>query len=268
MATRFLNPLVDRWAGDGNGAQPVVYLFYDEFVTPELSPITTPRTAQPGPGVLDLEENTGTYDIASGKLISTNVTGQHLASGFTSQGGFVRASGLAFSLLGHVVIGRGVILQARTAPGVPVDSPDQLNNAAGGIYLADDSGDADVGVINLFLLGSVIVLKEPSFSMGDRLDAVLVMRDSGLFFLVKQNTWYREWTLIHVVDTPTSSPLYLSSGSYDINSEYDSVKAFQMGAPWNSDHGIATEKYLGAVTHGQSFTHDEDFLFAIRCCCC
>jgi hypothetical protein len=59
------------------GGAAVTYLFRDEFTTDDAAPLTSPRTAEPGPGTLTITQTDGGLSISGGKLIidGTPVTG-------------------------------------------------------------------------------------------------------------------------------------------------------------------------------------------------
>lgn len=55
--------------------EPLVWLLYDEFTTPESAPITSPRTCEPGPGVGVITDTTSKAPISGGDLVFNSADG-------------------------------------------------------------------------------------------------------------------------------------------------------------------------------------------------
>lgn len=52
------------------GEAPVEYLFFDDFTTPQSAPLTSPRTAEPGPGTSAIVDTGNNLSISGGTLVS------------------------------------------------------------------------------------------------------------------------------------------------------------------------------------------------------
>lgn len=74
-------------------AGAIVYLFRDEFITPDAAPITSPRTAEPGPGTISFTDAGNIESISGGNLVISGTASGGSTGFFTTT--FTRVAGRA-----------------------------------------------------------------------------------------------------------------------------------------------------------------------------
>ena len=80
----------------GEDFTPYLMLFYDTFTTDDAAPISSPRTAEPGPGTIAITDAANIMSLASGGLV-INGTASGTNTGFLVSDAITRAAGRAFS---------------------------------------------------------------------------------------------------------------------------------------------------------------------------
>lgn len=182
------------------------YLLHDQFTTDDDSPVTSPRTCEPGPGTLTFVQNDGTLAISSGALVFTAQTTPDYADlGFYSSA-IVRAAGRSVltrlyfaSTAGQFMFG----LNNVAAVGIPAIHT--------GFYYGD-LYNRDVGVNNV-----VDSVGTAAFQ------AAHVLRATGAFFLRKLDS-ASDWTLLWINSTATNSPLYAVAANYNLAPTLDNLR--------------------------------------------
>jgi len=223
--------------GSGSWNAFAEFLLKDEFTTPESAPITSPRTCEPGPGTLT--PPTPTSFISGGELNILAGEDWKVSDSFTP------AAGLMWSMLGL----SGVRQIAGWA-----DSGFDTKGEASAPYVYMPSVFAGRG----FPVLSNI------WSDATATNIALIMRraesdgSDGTYLLTKGNP-YSEWTLIWVTTGETMpSPAYWVSTEYS-SPNMSSFRIAQLGAPWDSDDGIATDS-IASPSASDTFTHEADFI--------
>jgi len=229
-----------RLAGGG-----VVYLLRDDFSTAASAPLTSPRTAEPGPGTLTIADTPGYQSIVGGALrmfsngavVSTNDT-------YIAAGPYTRTAGMA--LLGKINIvgadGR-CILGWSSGLATTVDKY--------GIYPKSGTTRRVVGV-DAFSEGQLF----PAAVVGTYSAYAVILRATGAIFGVQDAGI---WRLFWITNTDTTATLYarlhdVGIGALNLYADY--LRALQLPAPFDTDYGLATQRLAGARSAGDTFTHE------------
>jgi hypothetical protein len=214
-------------AGDSdysNTANAVVYLLRDEFTTDEAAPLTTPRTAEPGPGTIVITDTGNKMSISGGAL---------QASGNTAIGNPGIWSATNFGIVG------GQAILATFNPGTTSPArmlgwdSDQAGGFSLGLYFA---GAGELRTQDNAGLSNVSTFAAVPYRIN-----VVMRPDGGALSLIKGGA-FTEWTLIWVgtfamanayasFTTPTGA-----GGSYGL----DDFRVIVLPAPWNTNYGVAT----------------------------
>lgn len=87
-------------------AEAIVYLFRDEFTTPDAAPIATPRTAEPGPGTIAFTDAGNIESISGGNLVISGTASGTNTGFFTTT--FTRVAGRALVYNFGAVVNTGI----------------------------------------------------------------------------------------------------------------------------------------------------------------
>lgn len=234
------------------GQNAAIYLLRDEFTTDDAAPLASPRTCEPGPGTLTAVQTDGQLSISSGALAFPAQTTANFGDlGFTT-GGLARAIGRALSVNARysTVPGAGqyshMLMWANTVPVTAAGHRSHWMLVTGGsptIWLGDAS---DV------LTGQAIAVNT-TYQLG------IVMRSAGAWFLAKGGS-LAEWTLLWASVTANTATVYPAFQNRHGVGTLDSLRAFDLAAPWATDYGIATQQLAGARAPGDTFTHEANAL--------
>ena len=219
------------------GEEPAdVFLIRDDFTTTEVAPMTTPRTAEPGPGTPTI--------VDTGELLHIDAT--QLLMGATGSGdprlfygSIARVAGVAFVMRVNRNGSAGHRAGLDTAnSGQPNDVAMTIAAAA---LLLTGSGN----------VSTTITLAASATNM------FFILRATGAFYI--QND-----TLIWIDDAATVTPLFFGAGgqfAFAPETEYDFMRAMDLPANgytiWDAD-GIITDTLAGARAPGDTFTHEAD----------
>jgi hypothetical protein len=224
-------------AGNGNTAATQFsitsgLLLKDEFTTDDDAPMTTPRTAEPGPGTMTVIDTGNQLSTMAGKLHAASATGTGDPRAYGSVK--VRAAGLAG--ISKVTTNSAIIWGWHSATSAyPQKGAFQKN----GTTLQLIPGSA-VGVV----------------AANTDYETAIVLRSAGAFFLIKGGA-FTDWTLLYVNKILTDANVYHGfaavAGTMDV---YYDIEA-NLGAPWNSDYGIATARTASAGV-GDTITSTAD----------
>lgn len=238
---------VDEVLGGGGWAPS--FLLRDDFTTAAAAPLTTPRTAEPGPGTLTLVQTDGQLSIASGKLVfpaqSTPVSGDQGAYG---AGSFARTVGRTvvgiynFSAFGDWGTLCGWLTSAALgANSTNIDNA--IKNIGAGV------GRSAVGSEFSSALGS-------NFATATDYKCAVALRSTGAFLFLKGGA-YTQWTLLWASVQGTTATLYPHAHNNKADAgTLDLFRVLDLPAPFNSDYGLATQRVAGTVSVGQTFTHE------------
>ena len=85
-----------------------------------------------------------------------------------------------------------------------------------------------------------------------------ILRSTGCFGLIYDGAW----KLLIVRVDGSNDPVYacISCSNATGAHQHDDLRIMQLGAPWDTDYGIATQRLAGARSPGDTFTHEADGL--------
>lgn len=224
--------------GLGGGAsfvKGIDWLFRDEFSTDDPAPITTGRTAEPGPGTLTVVDTDNKSSISSGALqLAPHSTPAHGDPGVWETDGLAR-------VLGRVVIASLTL--------------DQKN-----IYVGWDSNKAGtIGIAPLnftstatlrILGGSTVV---GSYAAATSYNVAVVLRNAGHEIFIKGGI-YTDWTSLWIANVDINTPLYAGITNYDATLSADYLRVADLPAPFNED---VLHLRDSVVAQSDTFTHPE-----------
>lgn len=214
----------------------LTYLMRVLFSTDDNAPLTNPYTGEVGS--LAVVDTTNKLSVASGELTSTGAAGAsdpYLAS----TDSYARAAGLT----GYLKFNR------LTATG---------RNAVG--WSASGSSTSTVHYLYLratianILVGGISIAETTAIGANTYYKYYFVLRSDGCFYIGLDNR------LIWVDNAVTTTPVYLAN-TYNLavtaTTKFDEMAVYQMGAPWNDDYGIATNR-VASASIGETTTSEAD----------
>lgn len=216
----------------------IAYLFRDQFTTPEAAPLTSPRTAEPGPGTAVIVDTNNVWSISGGDLVS--------AGGGTAAGsndpdfrvsGLTQAAGLAHKF--ELIEGRG------SATGFKTNAADAWNVGYYGI-LEDAGGDWSILAAGHYTTAfSLLGISYPQ-------TFTIVLRAAGFILFVGTN-------LAYVFDSGTGLQIASAAArTTGFPSPYVGYFAVANLTGPLADDSLKTANLTGAVAI-QTFTHTADF---------
>lgn len=208
----------------------------DDFPTTDDAPITSPRTAEPGPGTGTATDTGNNFSIASGQLTWAARVGDHdprLIYGSLTHS-------IRKSILGKVTPGRGAI-------GFGDATTIRPDEAAVGFFANN---------FLVFPKGASLTLA--TATAGSEYSFAVVLRRYGAYYFIKGGS-YSEWTLVYVDNQGNNATLYPGIGEY-VTSGATTVNTLRVcGMPLAlSSFGLADSRYAGKVSATQAFTHTAD----------
>lgn len=226
------------------GQLGVDFLFRDDFLTDEAAPLTSPRTAEPGPGIGTIIDTTNAASISGNQFVvaSSNAIGD--PGVWYEQ--ITRVAGICFYSKLTPDDNRGIHVgwDTNQAAGIEGNSI-RLGAADQNIVLSDfGAAEPDVG----------------DFTNGTEYELAVVLRSAGAFPLIKGGI-FTEWTLLYALNTWGGNPFPGVSGRFAAGDYVvDTIRGSQLSSPWDTDFGIATDRLAGARTPVDPFTHEADCL--------
>lgn len=230
------------------GAPPLVFLLRDDFTTDQAAPLTSPRTAEPGPGTLNLVQNDGQFRISGNRL---TITAQATAVwGDLSIAGVARAR-----VVGRALLVLRNINSANTYSwvGWNNDSSPGDTGATGLNAIRFDNG----ALLQVVVEGSMILVG--AFAATTDYLLAIVYRTMGAFYFI-QGGVFPSWTLLHVSVTGTSTPGYPAASFYNAAGTIDTLRVLDLPAPFTDDFGLASQRLAGARAAGDTLTHEANHL--------
>jgi len=204
---------------DDNAIQ---YLLRDEFLAAQSAPLTSPRTAEPGPGQLTVVDSSGNkLSISGGKLQSAGMTIANADPLIRSISAFAVVAGRAvfanfnYGALGALRLGWGTTAGAiDTYALVPFQTS---------LYVYDPSALLSVPV---------------SVPASTEIDGCVVLRASGAYYFIKlSGTWRLVW-----VSTTGAASVYAGISVHNTNVAWsnDYLRVRDLPAPFTTDYGLCT----------------------------
>jgi hypothetical protein len=222
----------------------IVYTLNDLFTTDDAAPLTSPRTAEPGPGTITFTDTGSRGAIATGKLTYTLTAGTNWGDPGGWGAGISRAAGLAF--LGTWKA------SAATKSMLGFDT-NQASTLEENSFHTDNSGS----IIQARCGGASIILPV-TFLTNTDYTCEVILRSSGAFFI-----WNDE--LLWVDASRSTATIYpaLIAGDHSAGGpvlSFASARVAQLPSPWTSDANIYTQSLSGARSPGDTFTHEANCL--------
>lgn len=257
----FTNPFIDTsW-------RPV-FLLRDDFITADASPVESPHACEPI-GVLTFVQATAgsRLSIANGKLVfpvNTGITagnsGAYAANSIADPTSvpYTRAAGLVILTKVSVSVSNG-----QNIPALWKVTANSVNGtAANGARYGLVRGTNNL-MAALDHTGAAFTLW-PWAILNDCLFAV-VLRSTGYFLYGKTNL-FTNWSLLWVGVLGNTTPMYavVTSGSGGL-AEMETWRVTQLPSPFDSDYGLVTQRFIGAVELGQSYVHESDSIIEFIC---
>jgi hypothetical protein len=224
------------------GAPTLAYLVSDEFTSDEAAPLTSPRTAEPGPGTMTIVDTASRLSIGGDQLVQS---GNHVAAGDPGiwAEGITRAAGLA--VIGKLTAGSNSLSMS-----FGFDS-----NQAGGQTVAI-----------YFLGGGLIRVLDTSGAnnagayTATTYDLAVVLRTTGAFYFIKGGA-YTLWTLLFVGVNQNFATAFgawqAEAAVANGGSLLDYLRLRQLPAPFDTDYGLATINDT-TLTTGDTFVGNAD----------
>ena len=185
----------------GGGDTVITYLYRDEFTTSESAPIASPRTAEPGPGILTFVQTDSELSIVGGKLVfPVQATPTWADQGYYT-GSIARAAGTLISSQINVDLATKTVSATcqKTASLASAQRQYELgfSNTALNKWADDGIGGLQVG----------------DFVAATDYQVLFVLRETGAHFLIKGGV-YTDWTLLWV-DANGTAAVFAGLSNYN-----------------------------------------------------
>lgn len=221
----------------------LTYLLRDDFTTDAVAPLSSPRTAEPGPGTLTLTDTLNRLSVASGELSKAGADNV----GWTDPRVVTTSSYARLA-------GRALLFNLNQVSSNQVMGGWHTNNSGGssGKYQIYPTG---AGTVRVRLGGTDFQVSSVN-ALGTSYQYALILCSTGCFFFRKESGI---WTLLWVDNAGADTPLWghIVSGGSDWKADNLRVLDLpQIHPAWSDSYGIATQRIAGAVSAGQTFTHE------------
>lgn len=216
-------------------------LLYDAFTTDDAAPITTPRTAEPGPGTGTVTDTGNYLSISGSRLLFGNTTSAWVDPRIVYDS-FARAAGrvLFFKITTSTACVSG--WYTGTAGG--------SSNSRLALYLSNAT------TLHLYN-GSQIELGL-TLTTSQEYQIALVLQAAGGFGLIKGGSQFADWTLLAIDRITSTTPLYPCFAQNGEGPQYyDDLGVADLGGNWASAYGIATQRSASASA-GDTLSHTAD----------
>lgn len=213
------------------------YIFLDRFNRTSPAPLSSPRPAEPGPGVLT---------FATPALWSIT-------------GGVLQASGddaAAFPV--SLARSPGLALLTRTMNNGTMYGKLNWSDTSNGFGLIHAVGVLGANDTFIWVNAAIITLTTAAFANGVWHDLMVVLRSSGAFYFTINNGG--SLTLVWVDNAISTTPLYAAVWSSNLaaNPSYDDLRVINLGgydSRFASDYGLATSRTAAPIA-GTPGTHE------------
>jgi hypothetical protein len=230
----------------GGAAWRPNFLLRDDFTTTASAPLSSPRTAEPGPGTLTLVQVDGQFSVSAGKMpFVAQGTPTWTNQGLYESGGRSRVAGRALFATLNYSTRSFSLLSWRTVAGVDL-TPDVA------FYV---NGSASIDLKN----SATNWLISPIMSVSVNIQLALILRATGAFAFIKGDT-YTQWTLLWVDAAANTATLYPVFVNRLAAGTLDNFRVLDLPSPFNSDYGLATQRLSGARSALDAFSHEANCL--------
>lgn len=217
----------------------IAYLLLDNFTTDEAAPMSTPRTCEPGPGTVEISDASNLLAISGSQLAHS--TGAASTIGRNSSETGTDGKWVGCRLISGSASTDTRFGYATTHLGSPITAKAirvQLSGASAsiGTVYSDNTGYGTVNDVHSFPLNIGIV---------GNTSYVYYLVNEKLAFLTNRGPL-----------TFGYPDIVFSAG----NNTVDNWRIAQLGAPWSTNKGVATQELSGARSPGDTFTHEADCL--------
>lgn len=237
---------------------PLTFLLNDQFTTAESAPLTSPRTAEPGPGTQTISDDYDEASISGGKLVVS-----------TSHNDYRRpvVGSLAIDrVAGGVVVVLGPFNLAAANLHMRVGTNDSIVDGGpqdGGVFHLDNGGDIMQRTDTAYCdVGAYAATTDYTFAMVVGCDCTYGYIKGGV---------YSAWTLLWVWrGGVTFDPLYACSWWYSHDGTQESSKVADLSPAAAQPHEIPAvgldlcvpgtgtgTSSIAAPANGNTFVHDE-----------
>jgi len=218
-----------------------VYTLYDDFITDDSAPVTSPRTCEPGPGVLTITDTTNKVSIAS-NIVTLSGYGSQLADPKivgptrTNQVGDL----LYLKFTGNIRIG-----YQRTG----------LTAINGGLLTISNG-------MYPYNYGNTINVSQ-AIQAGVTYELAIIKADVGCITAIKGGI-YTDWTLIYLANAFANIYDWYSSSLYvDVytSGTISDMYEIKLGGLWGKTNLYSNVYKRAAVTNGETFTAESANMF-------
>ena len=217
----------------------IEWLFRDEFITDDAAPISSPRTAEPGPGTLTVVDTDNKSSISSAALqLATHTTPALGDPRLYTTDTFARALGRAVLSTGN----RAGASRYLTGWGEEDATPYQHS------FYWNNNVFTITELATFYVVGTTAYFTD--------YQTAIPLRNSGAYFFIKGGT-FTEWTLVWPGNTDVTSPLNgvltASDGGTSVFTA-DYLRVADLPAPFDVDVLHLRDTVIGFT---DTFTHPE-----------
>lgn len=228
----------------------VRYLFRDTFRSNAAAPLTSPRTAEPGPGSLTLIQTDGQFSIASNALaFPVQTTPAWGDQSLYSSGSLARKVGRA--LICDVTVSSGSLFSIAWGSGGGGNQAQIIDLAL--LFSAS-------GVLSVVTSAGVTQTVTGTWTAGVTYTVALVLRASGMHLIIKGGV-FGTGTRLFVTNSVTTSNLGLLLMNNAAAGTVDNLRIVDLSGSWSSEYGGATTRLVSPAALTQA-THTANGLLA------
>jgi hypothetical protein len=232
--------------GQGGAAWTPTFLLRDDFTTTAGAPLTSPRTAEPGPGTLTIVTDSGPkMSIASGDLVWTS----SVANFDPRMNGPLLARAAGRTYLFEVIGNAG---------GFQFGLEDSSGNRRGVLYFNGTAVTIAVDANNNFDNQNVATIV-----LGTRYNVAFSRIGSAQYGYFIKGGAFTSWTLLWIEiagdASATRRPFFWALGTAS-SGKFGHWRYLDLPAPYATDYGLATQRLSGARSALDAFSHEANCL--------
>lgn len=221
--------------------QSIKYLLREDFISDAASVAGT-RPCEPGPGTLTFTDSGNKWSIAGGYL---------MMNGTVSQPGDPRLASEAFAR----VVGRCCLFNHRHTQYTGCGYIGWSDTAGVSYYYHKISASRDTANVYACVSSGGSPATGSTYVTNVDTNYAVVLRSAGAFMLQQVGS---AWKLIWVDAAGNKTPLYFHvSNQAGLVGRIGSIHLFDLGSPWDSDYGVATNR-VAAPTSPTATTSTAD----------